>query len=58
MCTTAQSEHLFLCGETQMMLLKEEASKTVIQTSATPPRAWVKAKRITSYKRHPQQPKE
>jgi hypothetical protein len=25
------------------MLLKEEASKTVIQTSATPPRAWVKA---------------
>jgi hypothetical protein len=55
---TPQSEHLFLCGETQNMLLKEEASKTVIQTSATLPRASVKTKRNTNPKRHPKQPKE
>ena len=33
---------LFLCGQIQNMLLKEEASKTVIQTCHPVSRAWVK----------------
>jgi hypothetical protein len=38
---------LFLCGETQMMLLKEEASKTVIQTPAAPPQGMGKSRNVS-----------